>query len=120
MTQVAPEIIGRFFSAMQTGAAGEAQMLALFTDDAVYVEPFSGRPVAHEGKPAVRAALQQGWRTPLPDMTLSVDEVEVAGPLLSVRWTCRSPALPGGQGQGVNLFTLRDGLIARLETRIGG
>jgi hypothetical protein len=43
----------------------------------------------------------------------------VDGATIVARWTCRSPALPGGQGQGVNRFTLRDGLIVALETRIG-
>jgi ketosteroid isomerase-like protein len=120
MTQVAPEIIGRFFNAMQTGAANEAEMMALFADDAVYVEPFTGAPARHEGKAAVRAALAGGWRNPLPDMTITMDEVEVAGPQVTARWTCRSPALPGGEGSGVNIFRLRDGLIVSLETRLGG
>jgi ketosteroid isomerase-like protein len=113
------DTIGRFFSAMQTGAASEAEMLSLFADDATYVEPFSGRPIRHEGKPAVAEALRAGWRNPLPDMSISVDKVEVDGTTIVARWTCRSPALPGGQGQGVNRFTLRDGLIVALETRIG-
>lgn len=35
-------VINRFFAAMQSGATSEAEMMALFADDAVYVEPFSG------------------------------------------------------------------------------
>jgi ketosteroid isomerase-like protein len=120
MTEIAPEIIGRFFNAMQTGAASEAQMMALFANDAVYVEPFTGAPARHVGKAAVREALSAGWSHPLPDMTITVDDVEVDGPTVTARWTCRSPALPGGQGSGVNVFTLKDGLIASLETRLGG
>lgn len=119
MTQAAPEIIGRFFNAMQTGAASEAQMMALFADDAVYIEPFTGAPARHLGKPAVRDALAAGWKNPLPDMTITIDEVEVDGPTVTARWTCRSPALPGGKGSGVNVFTLRGGLISSLETRLG-
>jgi hypothetical protein len=118
MTAVTPEIVGRFFSAMQTGAASEAEMLALFSPDAVYFEPFSGTG-RHEGKSAIADALRAGWRNPLPDMTISVDAVEIDGPSVTARWTCRSPALPGGQGSGVNVFTLSGGLIVRLETRIG-
>ena len=120
MTEIAPEIIGRFFTAMQTGAASEAQMMALFADDAVYVEPFTGAPAMHRGKAAIRQALSAGWRNPLPDMTITVDDVEVDGQTVTARWTCRSPGLPGGQGSGVNVFTLQGGLIGRLETRLGG
>lgn len=114
----APPIIGRFFTAMQTGAASEAEMLALFADDATYVEPFSGQPTTHRGKAEIREAFASGWRNPLPDMTISVDDVEIDGTGVTVQWTCRSPALPGGSGRGINVFTLRDGKIVRLETRL--
>jgi hypothetical protein len=112
-----PEIVGRFFSAMQTGAASEAEMMSLFAEDAIYVEPFSGRARTHRGKAAIRDTLAEGWRNPLPDMSLSVDQVAVDGAEVTAHWTCRSPALPGGKGSGVNRFTLKDGLIVRLETR---
>lgn len=50
-------------------------------------------------------------------MTISLDRVDIAGEHVTVAWTCRSPGLPGGEGHGVNLFTLKDGKISRLETR---
>ncbi|MBL8956383.1 MAG: nuclear transport factor 2 family protein [Myxococcaceae bacterium] len=109
--------VDRFFAAMQTQGQSEAEMLNLFTDDAVYVEPFTGAERSHSGREAVRAALREGWKQPLPDMRIQIDEVAVDGDVTRARWTCFSPALPGGSGRGENTFTLRGGLIARLETR---
>jgi ketosteroid isomerase-like protein len=112
------DIARGFFAAMQTGAAAEAEMMALFADDAVYVEPFSGRAATHSGKPAIRAAFVRGWRSPLPDITISIERVDIDGDQVTARWICRSPALPGGEGRGVNQFKLANGLIVRLETKL--
>ncbi len=65
--------IKRFFAAMQAGATAEPEMMALFADDAVYVEPFSGREREHRGKVAIRQAMAEGWKTPLPDMRIEID-----------------------------------------------
>lgn len=111
-------IVNRFFSAMQVGATAETEMMNLFHDDAVYIEPFTGRIRTHSGKLAIRACMREGWRTPLPDVRIDIDELTVQGAEVIVRWTCRSPALPGGEGKGENRFTLQGGLIIRLETRI--
>ena len=111
-----PAPIASFFAAMQTGAAAEADMAALFADDATYIEPFSGAPAMHQGRLEIMKAMRAGWATPLPDMTISLDTVHVEGGEVRVAWTCRSPALPGGAGRGVNRFTLRGGKIVRLET----
>lgn len=110
-------IVTRFFAAMQTQGQKEDELLALFADDAVYVEPFTGVERTHQGKQAVRAAFRLGWRQPLPDMTIEVDDVSVDGEQVRASWTCRSPALPGGRGRGENVFTVRGGLITRLVTR---
>lgn len=112
-----PPTVADFFRAMQAGSAAAQDMERLFSEDAVYVEPFSGQPTTHSGKKAIMAAMQQGWQNPLPDMTISLDRVDVADSRVTVAWTCRSPGLPGGEGRGVNEFTLKDGKIARLETR---
>ena len=110
--------IKRFFAAMQAGATAEPEMMALFADDAVYVEPFSGREREHRGKAAIRQVMAEGWKTPLPDMRIEIDRMQVTGESVRVQWTCHSPALPGGKGSGENVFTLREGMIARLETRL--
>ena len=114
-----PDTVQHFFVAMQTGASAEEAMMALFADDAVYVEPFSGTPVTHEGKDAIRATMRRGWQYPMRDMTITVDRVEVSGETVTAAWTCRSPDLPGGAGRGTNRFTLRAGKIVRLETTVG-
>lgn len=93
-------------------------MLSLFTDDAVYIEPFSGSPVMHEGKDAIRAAMVAGWEYPLPDFRIEVGQVDVDGEQVRAAWTCFSPGLPGGMGSGVNLLTLRGDRITRLETQV--
>lgn len=110
--------IKRFFAAMQAGATAELEMMALFADDAVYVEPFSGREREHRGKAAIRQAMAEGWKTPLPDMRIEIDRMQVTGESVRVQWTCHSAALPGGKGSGENVFTLRGGMIVRLETRL--
>lgn len=117
MTRYEHDTIRRFFVAMQAGATAEHEMLALFWEDAVYVEPFSGAVRTHAGKDAIRAALREGWKTPLPDLRIEIDAVDVDGDVVRARWTCYSPALPGGAGSGENVFTLRGDRIMRLETR---
>jgi hypothetical protein len=78
---------------MQTGASAEAEMMALFADDAEYVEPFSGRVVTHRGKAAIRGVMRQGWSRPLPDMRIEVDRLHFEGDTIVVGWTCYSAAL---------------------------
>jgi ketosteroid isomerase-like protein len=112
-----PPTVDRFFAAMQTQGQSEAELMALFAADAVYVEPFTGAPRTHQGREAIRAALRESWKQPLPEMRIELDEVVSDGDVTRVEWTCFSHALPGGRGRGENVFTLRGGLIARLETR---
>lgn len=103
---------------MQAGAASEAEMMSLFHDDAIYIEPFTGTIRTHVGKEAIRKTMQEGWKYPLPDMRIEIDDFVVEGSQARARWTCYSPGLPGGQGQGENRFTLVDGRITRLETSV--
>lgn len=113
-----PPTISQFFRAMQAGATSEADMMALFADDAEYSEPFSGKTQTHRGKAAIREVFVQGWQHPLPDMRLEVDRFDVDAQTVRVDWTCHSPALPGGKGQGTNVFSLSGGLILRLVTTL--
>ncbi len=93
--------------------------MALFADDAVYVEPFGGETRTHVGKDAIRASLRAGWANHLPEMTLTLHRVDVEGAALRMEWTCASSAFPAPM-RGTDRFVLRDGKIARLETRILG
>lgn len=114
------ELVQRFFHAMQAGPDGADALLALFADDAVYVEPFSGEERTHEGLDAIREALRPGWEQPLPDLTITVDRVDTEGDRVTAEWTCRSPALPGGEGRGTNVFHVDGGQIRRLHTMLRG
>lgn len=115
---ILPPPITRFFRAMQAGATSEAEMMSLFADHAQYSEPFTGEVVNHVGREAIRQAFVQGWRHPLPDLRLEVERFDLEPDSVRVDWTCHSPALPGGKGQGTNVFTLDAGLIVRLVTTL--
>lgn len=109
-------MIAAYFSAMRRGAGGGEDLFALFTDDAVYVEPFSDDGPAI-GIEAIRDRFQASWEFPLPDLELDVLEMQVDGSEASARWECRSPGLPGPV-QGEDHYRLRNGRIARLEVRL--
>ena len=115
---ILPPPIPQFFLAMQAGATSEAEMMELFADQAQYSEPFSGQPVNHVGREAIRRAFVQGWSHPLPDMRLEVERFDVSPAGVRVDWAWHSPALPGGMGRGTNVFTLDGGLIVRLVTTL--
>lgn len=113
------ELISTYFAAMRRGASAEEEMMALFAEDAVYIEPFTGSSEPAVGKLAVRARLRAGWEAPLEDLELDVLEVEVDGPSARTRWECRSSSLPGPI-QGEDRYEIRDGKITRLEVRLLG
>ena len=112
-------LIDRYFDAMRAGRDGEEALLALFADDAVYTEPFTGVARTHTGKAAIRACFQASWESAPPDMGLTVDRVDLDGDTVRSEWTCTSPAFPGPM-KGVDRYTLRDGRIARLEVSFVG
>ncbi len=110
-----------FLRAMQRGPDGLETLLELFADDAVYVESLTGgspdHPRVHRGKAAIERALHSGLEWNPPDFTIQLDRLHVEGGELTAEWTCRSEALPGPV-RGVDRYILRDGRIARLETRL--
>ena len=111
------EVIDRYFAAMRRGAEAEEDMMALFADDAVYVEPFAGELRISTGREAIRATLRSGWEFPLPDLKLTVDQVTIEPGAASSEWTCESPALPGPI-RGRDRYVIRNGKIARLEVEL--
>lgn len=111
-------LVSHFFEAMQAAGTKENEMMDLFAEDAVYIEPFSGEPREHVGKSAIREAMVAGWKYPLPEMRLEVERVVTDGRKVRADWVCHSPGLPNGRGAGTNEFTLRAGLIVRLETSL--
>ncbi len=111
------ETVWAYFGAMRRGADGESDLLALFTDDAIYIEPFSGATSAAIGIDAIRQRFRSGWAEPLPDMELDVHSIDVVGSTATSRWECRSPALPGPV-RGTDHYAFRDGRIAELRVTI--
>jgi len=91
------------FKAMQMGPSGEEAMMALFDENAVFIEPFSGQVQTHRGKPAIRDSFRQMWKAPLPDLRLTLDRVDLDGETVRAEWTCVSPALPAPM-RGFDLF----------------
>ena len=76
---------------------------------------FSGKPRTHEGFDAVRDAFRDTWKEPPPpDMKLVLDRADRDGEHVKADWTCTSPVFPAPM-KGYDLFTIRDGKIARLE-----
>ncbi|MEM8902478.1 MAG: nuclear transport factor 2 family protein [Actinomycetota bacterium] len=110
-------VVERYFAAMRVGAAAEDELLALFTDEAVYAEPFTGEEGPAVGREAIRDRLRSGWATPLPDLELDVISVEVAGDRATSTWECRSPVFPSPV-RGIDEYEFADGRISRLVVRI--
>jgi hypothetical protein len=102
------------FKAMQMGPPGEEAMMALFDENAVFIEPFSGQVQTHTGKRAIRDSFRQMWKEPLPDLRLSLDRVDLDGDAVRAEWTCVSPAFPVPM-RGFDLFRIHAGKILRLE-----
>src|SRR6516225_1518588 len=88
------QIVEQLFRAMQAGPDGEEAMMALFSSDAVFIEPFSGRPMTHTGTAAIRESFRQQTAQPLPDMKLTLDRVDMDGSAVRAQWTCSSSAFP--------------------------
>jgi hypothetical protein len=54
----------RYFAAMRAGPDGIEDLVAPFTDDAEYIEPFSGQARVHRGRVAIEAMLRQSQANP--------------------------------------------------------
>jgi hypothetical protein len=111
------DVVVRYYASMRRGAEAETEMMALFADDAVYVEPFSGTVRVSEGLDAIRAALREGWAHPLPELEITVDEIVIEPGVATAAWTCASPALPSPVA-GRDRYSVADGKITRLEVEL--
>ena len=109
-------VINEYYAAMRQGAQAEETIVALFAEDATYIEPFVS-PQPAVGIEQIRDRFRKGWETPLPDLELDVLTVEVNGPTSRTIWECRSPALPAPV-RGEDVYEIQDGKILRLEVRI--
>ncbi len=107
------ELVQKYFQAMQAGASAGEELFALFADDAVYVEPFSGSEQTHTGRTEIEACFRAGWTQRPPDMTLEVNRIDVDGPTVRTEWTCTAEAF-GGAMRGLDVCTVTNGKIERL------
>lgn len=112
-------IVNAWFRAMRRGKAGEDELVALFDAEAEYIEPFGGQARRHVGTRAIRECLREGFEQPPPELSLTIDRVDVDGPKVRAEWTCSSPVFEAPI-RGVDEYTLRDGRITRLETSLIG
>jgi len=108
------KVVEDLLRTMQTGPSAFEELLALFADDGVLVEPFTGTMQTHTGKPAIRASLNQMAQHRAPDLTLKLDRVDMDGGAVRAEWTCTSDSMPGPM-RGYDLFTIHGGKISRLE-----
>ncbi|MEL7157717.1 MAG: nuclear transport factor 2 family protein [Actinomycetota bacterium] len=105
--------INRYYEAMRRGEEAAEELFTLFTDDAVYAEPFTGRQPAI-GIEAIRDRFALMWADPLPDVELDVLGVHIDGDSAIAEWECRSPGLPGPI-RGQDRYELAGGRITRLD-----
>ena len=109
-----------YLRSMQRGASGIDSIVNLYADDGVYVEHLTsvqGEVRTHRGRAAIREALTTGMKWNPPDLEVKLDRLEIEGHELVAHWTCTSTQLPNPM-TGTDRYELRNGKIARLETRL--
>lgn len=111
--------VEQYFAAMRRKADGIEDLVALFGADAVYIEPFSGMgtPTTHNGHAAIAQFLRAMPDNSPPDMEVHVDRIDRQGGSVRAEWTCTSAAFAQSM-RGFDVFDVRDGKIARLETTL--
>lgn len=108
------QVVDGVFRAMHERAAGENAMMALFAEDSVVTEPFSGQPQTHRGKPAIRAWFREAVNQMAPDMTLKLDRIDMDAGRVRAEWTCTSVVMKGPM-RGYDLYSIESGLIKTAE-----
>jgi len=94
-------------------------IMAFFTDDAVFLSPRGPEPFGRrfEGKDAVREGLAARF-SGIPDVHYGDDDHFVAGDRGASEWTLTGTTTDGVrlEVRGCDLWTFRDGLIARKDS----
>jgi hypothetical protein len=109
--------VERYLASMQAGPGGLEDLVALFDDQAVYVEPFGGQPQVHSGKAEIRAFFEVALEQHLKDVRLTLDRLDIDSGRLRSAWTCHLPMMAAPM-RGFDLLSLQDGRIVRLETTV--
>lgn len=91
-------------------------IMAAMTTDCVFEDTAPPDGHRHEGADAVRAAWT-GLFTASPDGVFSTEETIVAGDRVVVRWRY---GWADGHVRGVDVFTVRDGLVAEKLAYVKG
>jgi ketosteroid isomerase-like protein len=91
-------------------------VMAAMTPDCVFEDTSPPDGVRHEGADAVRAAWADLF-TASPDGVFTTEEVIEAGDRVIVRWRY---SWGDGHVRGVDLFTVRDGLVAEKRAYVKG
>ncbi len=99
-------VVARFVRAWLAGDLDG--VMACVTDDVVYAPPGSGELVTYRGREAVRDVFAASVG---PDADLTLGEVVVAGDVVLGPWWY-PPREDGSTFRGLDLYTLRDGMIA--------
>jgi ketosteroid isomerase-like protein len=107
----AVERFNRAFAAKDIDAIMDAM-----TPDCVFEDTSPPEGGRHVGAPAVRAAWEQLFASS-PDAHFTSEEVLHAGDHVVVRWHYH---YTGGHVRGVDLFTVRDGLVAEKRAYVKG
>ncbi|MGE0686960.1 MAG: nuclear transport factor 2 family protein [Dehalococcoidia bacterium] len=111
-------LVESYFRAMQAGLSGENELIELFADDAVYIEPFT--PPAggtHEGKTAIADWIRGPGRQRPDDLKVTVNRIDVDAGKVRSEWTCTSATFPAPV-TGTDVYEVRNGKIARLESKM--
>ena len=102
---------------MQAGPGGLDDLVALFEEEAVYVEPFGGQPQVHSGRAEIRAFFEVALQQHLNGVRVTLDRLDIDSGRLRSEWTCHLPMMPAPM-RGFDLLSLHDGRIVRLETTV--
>ena len=109
----AEEVVGRFGAAW--GAHDLAAALALITDDCVFESTVPPDGERHVGRAAIAAA----WKPIFDDKDsrFTVEESFIAAPRVVQYWRYD---WDGGHVRGIDIFTVRDGLVAEKLAYVKG
>ena len=114
----AREVVERLFHAMEVGPEGEKEMMALFANDATFVESFTGEPRTHHGKDAIQRTYRELFtEPPPPDMKLVLHRVEREKEVVRAEWSCTSASYARPR-VGFDLIEVAGGRIQKMEVVI--
>jgi len=118
VSELDEKVVQRVCDAMQAGAEGEEDMMNLFAEDGVLVEPFNGVPQTHTGKPAIRARYKEMVSMPRPPgFLLRVNSISREGSSVFADWTCSADVFASPMA-GRDEYVLDGGKIKKLQINI--